>query len=130
MTARLLSGAAAVLIVGGLLAPASAQTPPAQADAGEAIFAQHCTACHGDTLEGGDHGPALKGAEFWSQWQGQPARRLYSLILSTMPANDPGTLSPDDALALVAHIARVNGHALPKTAATPADLDVMILPAP
>lgn len=94
-----------------------------QAQAGAALYAQKCTGCHSADLGEGGHGPALKGDYFWSTWGGQSARKLYGMVISTMPANDPGSLSSADTLALVAFIMRTNGYPPGKTdLADPADL--------
>jgi len=87
----------------------SAGFSAAQAATGAAVATERCAVCHGDALVGGEHAPALKGAAFWANWQGKPARALYSRIISTMPLDDPGSLSPEQTIALTAYIARLNG---------------------
>lgn len=99
-----------------------------QAAQAQPVYAEKCALCHGDALQGGDHGPALKGAGFWTAWQGQPARKLYSRIISTMPYNDPGTLTPDETLAITALIARTNGAADGPSHAAASELDAIALP--
>jgi len=76
---------------------------------GAALFAEKCAGCHGVDMSGGEFGPSLKSENFWQQWVGMPARRLYSRIISTMPIEDPGSLTPAQTLALTALIARENG---------------------
>jgi cytochrome c5 len=76
-----------------------------QAKRGEAIFREKCLTCH---LES-SWGPPLRGDAFWSVWNRKPARPLYSTIISTMPLDSPGTLTPKDCLDLVAYILRLNG---------------------
>ena len=100
---------------------------PAQAAQGEPIFAAKCALCHGAALQGGDHGPPLKGAGFWTNWQGQPARKLYSRIISTMPFDDPGSLTEAETLAITALIARSNAAADGPSHATAAELDGIAL---
>jgi mono/diheme cytochrome c family protein len=102
----------------------------AQAEQGAALYAAKCTGCHSAALGEGGHGPPLKGDYFWTTWGGQSARKLYGMIISTMPASDPGSLSQADTLALVAFILRSNGYPPGSTAlAEPADLqDVNIHP--
>lgn len=108
-------------------APPTVSTP-AQIQAGGALYAQKCTGCHSPTLGEGGHGPALKGEYFRTTWGGQSARKLYGMVISTMPADNPGSLSPADALALVAFILNSNGFPAGGAAlGEPADLqDVMI----
>lgn len=82
----------------------------AQAKSGKQIYAQKCVSCHLDSLEGGvNESPALRGDTFASQWDGKPLRALYSRILSTMPSNDPGSLSERETLDVLAYILERNG---------------------
>ncbi|PEQ12881.1 hypothetical protein B2G71_08520 [Novosphingobium sp. PC22D] len=111
--------------VEGVLASFSAE----QATKGDTIYQNQCAVCHGSDLKGGGHAPPLTGEGFLSAWAGKPARGLYSRIISTMPMAAPGTLSPEQTLALVALIGRTNG--LPQGAVIndPAQLDGMVFPA-
>jgi len=77
---------------------------------GARIYGTYCIQCHSPGLVGGA-GPALKGREFVAKWQGKKARQLYSRILMTMPANNPGSLSSGDVLALVGFITKQNSLA-------------------
>jgi S-disulfanyl-L-cysteine oxidoreductase SoxD len=72
-------------------------------------FRQRCGACHGDALEGGDEAPPLKGDSFWSEWDRQTARSLYSRVISTMPPDSPGSLDEKDVIDIVAFVVRQNG---------------------
>lgn len=81
-----------------------------QAKSGKAIYHEKCSSCHLDNLAGGtNESPALKGNDFLSHWNGKPLRELYSRIISTMPVNDPGTLSEKETLDLLAYILQANG---------------------
>lgn len=80
-----------------------------QARHGQSIFEQRCGACHGSDLEGGQEAPPLKGDPFWSEWDQQTARALYSRIISTMPPDSPGTLDEKDVIDIVAFIVHQNG---------------------
>ena len=77
---------------------------------GAQIYAAHCIQCHSPGMTGGV-GPALKGKDFVAKWDGKRARQLYSRILMTMPANNPGSLSTSEVLALVRFIAQQNALA-------------------
>jgi len=79
----------------------------AQAKRGETIVHEKCGACH----QAGGFGPPLQGDTFWSNWGGKVARPLYSTIISSMPPNDPGSLSEKSALDVVAYILQLNGLA-------------------
>lgn len=57
-------------------------------------------------LEGG-LAPPLTGESFMAIWGAQPLSELVNKILKTMPATEPGTLMPPQAVDLVAHILQV-----------------------
>jgi mono/diheme cytochrome c family protein len=76
----------------------------AQAKRGEALFLKSCATCH---TQGG-WGPPLRGDAFWSSWDGKPARSLYSTIISSMPPDDPGSMTEKNAVDTVAYIFRMN----------------------
>ena len=67
--AGLLGGATVALAQGGA---APAPDFAAQVQRGWADYAQHCAACHGDSLTGGQFAPALKGAGFLARWGDAP----------------------------------------------------------
>jgi len=101
---------------------------PAQAETGAELYAGKCTGCHNADPGAGGQGPPLKGELFWTTWGGQSARKLYGMIISTMPANNPGSLSQADTLALVAFIMRSNGYPPGSNALTePADLQGIVI---
>jgi len=94
---------------------AAAEPPPAlytldQSSAGEFLYLERCSSCHNADLTDGNHGPGLVTDTFWANWEKKPARELYGRIISTMPEDDPGTLSPSQALSLVAYILKANGY--------------------
>lgn len=97
-------------------APALSQTPAhpeftvEQAKAGEALFTTRCGGCHNADLSAGGHGPSLSGDGFWANWEKRPVRELYSRIISTMPADDPGVLEPPQVLDLISYILLGNGY--------------------
>jgi mono/diheme cytochrome c family protein len=74
-----------------------------QAQRGQALFKKTCVACHGPTLRGGV-GPPLTGENFLSIWGQAPLSDLVTKIQGTMPQNDPGTLTPQEASDLVAYL--------------------------
>ena len=93
----------------------------AQVEHGAKLFQERCAGCHGDRLEGGDHGPPLRDDAFWQEWTGQPARALYSRVISTMPPDEPGGLAEKDVIDILAHLAVVNGAKLGTKAIERAD---------
>ncbi len=80
----------------------------AQAARGKATFDMQCRACHGATL-GGGLGPPLSGAAFLSVWDRSSVGDLVDKIQHTMPQNNPGLLSREQATDIVAHVLNVNG---------------------
>ena len=80
----------------------------AQAQHGGTMYRSKCSGCHGGDLTG-EHAPPLKGEPFWSQWDGETARSLYSRIISTMPPDDAGSLAEKDVIDLMAYLLEVNG---------------------
>lgn len=83
----------------------------AQAQAGAAIYASSCAACHGAQMEG-VAAPALKGSAFGelAAAQGLTAQSLLEVIANTMPQSDPGSLKPEDNNAVTAYILQQNGY--------------------
>jgi glucose dehydrogenase len=75
-----------------------------QASRGEATFQKSCATCHSQT----GWGPPLRGSAFWSSWDGKPARSLYSTIISSMPPDEPGSLTEKTVVDTVAYIFRMN----------------------
>jgi cytochrome c len=92
-------------------APAGYSYTLAQAERGKAVYASHCAACHGDKMEGKEDGmddaPPLVGARFDTHWRTRP-QALYSKIKLSMPQDDPGILTKDEAADVVAAILRAN----------------------
>jgi alcohol dehydrogenase (cytochrome c) len=99
---------------------ASAQTATpgpfteAQAQAGQTAYAQNCARCH-DAGEA----PQLSGAGFMNAWSSRTTKDLYARIKDTMPVDNPGVLSSDTVVAIVAHLLKTNGATAGATAFTP-----------
>ncbi len=110
LKAPIISVTAGLLILAGRL---NAAEPVITAAGGASTFAAKCAGCHGSTASGGAEAPPLTGERFWSQWQGKPLRKLYSRIISTMPQNDPGTLTEQQTLGIVAFLTKLNTGAAP-----------------
>ena len=83
----------------------------AQANAGAAVYAQSCAACHGSQLEG-VAAPALTGPAFgdMANAQSMTADALLDVISNTMPQSDPGSLKPEEFAAVTAYILQQNGY--------------------
>ncbi|HWK54669.1 MAG TPA: PQQ-binding-like beta-propeller repeat protein, partial [Hyphomicrobiales bacterium] len=120
---------AALLSVGGL-AQAQESTRDGvftsqQAAAGATLYVRSCIECHGATLRGGEAGPALTGAGFWSKWGGQSLATLYQITASTMPVNDPGGFSTQEYASLVAFMLQQNGLPAGESALSSAAADLV-----
>src|SRR6185436_13684175 len=64
-----------------------------QAKRGEALYQQHCAACHAGDLTGGEIAPALTGGDFASTWNELTLGDLFERIRVSMPQGDPMSLS-------------------------------------
>ena len=87
--------------------PATFTAP--QAEHGAQVYAQTCSACHGENLQGSAEAPPLATASFRGNWQTRTAAELFGHIEESMPPTKPGSLSNDDALAATAFILQRNG---------------------
>jgi mono/diheme cytochrome c family protein len=103
----------------------------AQATRGRALYQERCAQCHGDTL-GGGIAPPLSGSAFLLAWGAQPLWELVSKIRNTMPANDPGKLTPSQSADLTAHILQAGKFPSGRTelGADEAALKAIMLPRP
>jgi quinoprotein glucose dehydrogenase len=83
----------------------------AQAERGKVAYARYCQSCHGETLNGVDVAPALVGSTFLGNWVGLSVGELGERVRTTMPQNNPGTLSAASTADLIALILKANGYA-------------------
>lgn len=79
----------------------------AQATRGQRTYNQRCASCHGDKLEG-ITGPELVGNVFIGDFNKQPLAELVEKIRTTMPQDEPGTLTPQQASDVTAYILKAN----------------------
>jgi polar amino acid transport system substrate-binding protein len=68
-----------------------------------------------------DEAPALKGKQFLSDWEGKPLRSLFGRLISTMPSDDPGSLSEQETVDVVAYLLQENGYPAGKKPLGPPD---------
>jgi mono/diheme cytochrome c family protein len=108
---RTLMMASLIVVQGWILASAqSATTAPgvvyseAQAKRGEAAYTKDCASCHGADMTGDGQTPSLTGKDFNLEWSGMPLSDLFDRIHATMPADNPGRLTPAEVADLVAFI--------------------------
>ena len=80
-----------------------------QAAAGERAYLENCAGCHGNTLAGANDSPALAGPGFMQSWGSRSTKALYQFISVSMPAGNPGSLSPTTYADILAFLLRANG---------------------
>jgi alcohol dehydrogenase (cytochrome c) len=90
-----------------------------QANAGRAIYQSTCAACHLPDLKGTFEAPPLSGANFMNMWRNRPASDLFTRIRTSMPISNPGSLSDEEAVNLVAFILQSNGATVGSQPLTP-----------
>jgi S-disulfanyl-L-cysteine oxidoreductase SoxD len=103
---------ALVLAAGALVGaapPAKGRYTQQQAAQGAQIYAQACAMCHKEDLGGDFDTPALVG-RFARNWAGSDLAALAGYLHRTMPEFAPGTLSPQDNVAVLAYLLQANGE--------------------
>ena len=81
----------------------------AQAQAGEAAYAQQCAACHGADFRGGGDAPPVAGVDFRTKWGPRAINELFTYIVQTMPPTSPGVLGEQGMLNVTAYLLQING---------------------
>ena len=79
-----------------------------QAATGKTVFEAKCAMCHGSEMNGAEMAPALAGGGFVANWSGVPLSEMTTRIHTTMPANDPGSLSNQEVALVTAYILSFN----------------------
>jgi mono/diheme cytochrome c family protein len=74
-----------------------------QANRGQATYKDRCASCHGEKLEG-RAGPPLAGEDFIANWDKQALSELVDKIRNTMPQDNPGKLTGQQAADVTAYI--------------------------
>jgi mono/diheme cytochrome c family protein len=80
----------------------------AQATQGKAQYSQSCATCHMDDLSGSGQAPPLAGDAFSQVWDGHSVDELYELTRTTMPQDNPSSLTPDQYVDIVAYLFQAN----------------------
>ena len=86
-----------------------------QAKRGEAISNKLCTSCHGPELSGGEAGPTLVGLEFVGNWNNLTVADFFDRVHATMPADAPGTMTPQQTSDVAAYVFKLNKYPAGKT---------------
>ena len=103
-----------------------------QAQRGQVVYQEKCSACHGDDLSGGGFAPALAADAFLAVWAEKKLKALSGAIKDTMPADKPGSLSAETNADVVAYLLKFNGfpagqESLPSDSAA---LEQILIPKP
>lgn len=101
----------AVLALAATGASSTISFTSSQMTRGEKQFAQSCSTCHGEHLEGGA-GPALTGPTFetLSKKVGANVGDIFTYMTTNMPLNEPASLSHDQYVSIMAFILSRNGY--------------------
>ena len=81
----------------------------AQAARGEALYTKSCATCHGTALEGSEMAPPLVGPDFNANWDNLTVGELVERMRTTMPQEDPGSLSRGQNADIFAYMLRKGG---------------------
>jgi S-disulfanyl-L-cysteine oxidoreductase SoxD len=79
-----------------------------QAARGAQTFVASCAGCHGGTLGGTGEAPALVGLQFLSDFNGLTLGDVFDRIRTSMPQNNPGSLTRDQYADTLAYILKAN----------------------
>jgi mono/diheme cytochrome c family protein len=82
----------------------------AQAEEIRALYTRSCVTCHGSTLNGTALAPPLAGFAFTQYWETRTLLELFQYTLENMPADRPGTLTPDQTAGIMALILMSNNY--------------------
>jgi len=99
----------------------------AQATRGQQTYRAQCVMCHGEVLEGAV-GPPLAGVGFLSVWSARSLSDLVAKIESTMPPQQPGSISRQQAVDIAAYILQVGGFPAGQTELSAAALEQIAFP--
>ena len=110
--------AAPLALLAGQQSPASQYTA-AQASAGRAAYQTSCAVCHAESLKGSGDAPSLAGSQFMAAWGRRTTRELVSFLQTKMPPDQPGRISQEEYVNIVALLLQANGAPAGSQALTP-----------
>jgi len=96
----------------------------AQTKRGGEVYQMTCSACHDAQLTGSGAAPPLTGPDFSANWKDETVGSLVERIQSTMPADNPGTLSRQQAADLASFILNFNKYPTGTTELSTNDADL------
>ena len=100
----------------------------AQAERGGAVYPSACGLCHGRRLNGAPDDPDMRStpplarARFLRNWEGRTLATLLEYTRATMPEDNPGSLTVDEYVDVIAYMLSVGGMPAGETELQP-DLD-------
>ena len=86
-----------------------------QADRGRTAYSGACGLCHGRRLNGAPDDPDMRStpplarARFLRIWDGRSLATLFEYTLATMPEDNPGSLTDDEYVDIIAYMLSVGG---------------------
>ena len=90
-----------------------------QAKRGEALYAQHCSSCHGPDLLGNDEAAPLTGSAFLANWDGLSVEDLTERIRVSMPPNNLGKLTRQQITDIISYTLSFNSFPAGKAELSP-----------
>ena len=79
-----------------------------QAARGKNLFINNCSSCHMEDLRGHQDAPALVGDDFLGEWTDQSVDDLSNRIRTSMPQDNPSSLSGQAYIDIVAFLLQSN----------------------
>ena len=86
-----------------------------QAKRGQAVYPGPCGTCHGRRLNGAPDDPDMRSApplaraRFLRNWGGRSLATLFEYTRATMPEDNPGSLTDEEYVDLIAYMLEVGG---------------------
>ena len=86
-----------------------------QAERGRAAYAGGCGLCHGRRLNGAPDDPDMQSmpplarARFLRNWGGRSLATLFEYVRATMPEDNPGSLSDEEYVDVIAYMLSFGG---------------------
>jgi cytochrome c len=90
---------------------------------GKTLYVDKCASCHQENLKGTTETPPLTGDQFWGNWETYSANNLAEQIRTTMPEDNPGSLSRQEVVDIVAYVLKFNE--VPLTGDLPTDVEAL-----
>lgn len=87
----------------------------AQASRGQEVYTGLCGACHGRRLNGAPEDPDMRStpplarASFLRRWEGTSLATLFGYTQATMPESNPGSLTDEEYVDIIAYMLSVSG---------------------